>query len=260
MSQVDERSPRLGLGRVRVHVNGCRPPEGEVSAEAPTTAQPPLDAPETPAIPLQKLFRWREMRGRVAPPEARSSLPLSMKPGSVSRSSSARSNRHATRERPRFDTRQSRQGPQMSSRIQTVQGSQVSANSTHGVLRLLADYDLHVSGEHEPDQEQHNAALAQEDPSTEEARAAEREGEEQVTQVENPAWWPTNHNNVPPYRPVNYNLDRSQRPAGQNTFEFVFINGMLTGVCAVSGTSKLWRATFGRIAPKIFHYKVGGEW
>jgi hypothetical protein len=45
----------------------------------------------------------------------------------------------------------------------------------------------------------------------------------------NPPSWPTDHRRVPPYRPINRNLDRSARPSGHNFTLFVFINTMLGG-------------------------------
>lgn len=47
--------------------------------------------------------------------------------------------------------------------------------------------------------------------------------------VTNPPWWPTNHRRMPPYRPVNRNLDRTARPSGENAIVFLFINSMLGG-------------------------------
>jgi hypothetical protein len=48
--------------------------------------------------------------------------------------------------------------------------------------------------------------------------------------LENPLEsWPTDHRRVPPCRPVNRQLDRSMRPAGQNAPLSVFIFTMLSG-------------------------------
>jgi hypothetical protein len=49
-------------------------------------------------------------------------------------------------------------------------------------------------------------------------------------QHNNPDWWPTDHRRVPDYRPINRNLDRSQRPNGVNAIETAFIFIMLRGV------------------------------
>ena len=48
--------------------------------------------------------------------------------------------------------------------------------------------------------------------------------------VENPPDWPQNYRRVPPYRPVDTNLDREQRPDGTSPIERVFIFTMLHGV------------------------------
>jgi hypothetical protein len=48
--------------------------------------------------------------------------------------------------------------------------------------------------------------------------------------VENPPGWDDQHRDVPPYRPVNTNLDREQRPWGSNAVESAFVFTMLHGV------------------------------
>ena len=52
--------------------------------------------------------------------------------------------------------------------------------------------------------------------------------------VENPAGWQDQHRDVPPYRPVNRNLDREQRPWGSNPVESAFVFHMLSGVAVNS--------------------------
>ncbi|KUI56752.1 hypothetical protein VP1G_04062 [Cytospora mali] len=47
----------------------------------------------------------------------------------------------------------------------------------------------------------------------------------------NPSDWPTEHRGVPPYRPINTELDRSQRPWGGSLAIDVFLVTMLHGVC-----------------------------
>ena len=59
----------------------------------------------------------------------------------------------------------------------------------------------------------------------------------------NPANWPTEFRRVPPYRPVNRNLDRSERPNGSNPVEAVVANIMLQGV-QLQSVSGLVRAFF----------------
>lgn len=46
----------------------------------------------------------------------------------------------------------------------------------------------------------------------------------------NPADWPTDHRRVPAYRPVNTQLDQSERRVYQNPIERAFIGTMFTGV------------------------------
>lgn len=76
--------------------------------------------------------------------------------------------------------------------------------------QTLQDYEVHHSNQlshHEQSQNPHP-----------ESRAAS-----------NPASWPTNHRNVPSYRPINRDLDFSERGA-RNTAEAIFAFTMLNGV------------------------------
>jgi SRSO17 transposase len=50
------------------------------------------------------------------------------------------------------------------------------------------------------------------------------------SQANNPADWPTDHRRVPAYRPVNTELDQSERRVYQNPIERAFIGTMFTGV------------------------------
>lgn len=75
---------------------------------------------------------------------------------------------------------------------------------------VLSDYELHHSGTESPQPPQVPQPQPQLQP-----------------QPEN---WPSNHRRIPPFRPINRQLDRSQRPAGSNAPEFVFIQAMLHGV------------------------------
>lgn len=85
---------------------------------------------------------------------------------------------------------------------------------SRAVLEALTDYDLHHSG----------------DPSS--AGRAEDPNPRQIDSdpPNNPEWWPTDHRGIPNHRPINRNLDRSQRPGGVNLMEMVFIFTMLRGV------------------------------
>ena len=122
-------------------------------------------------------------------------------------------------------------------------------------LSILADYELHHSGSEVPQ-------LPERVP---------------VSHAAQPASWPSNYRRIPAYRPVDRELDQSERPAGSNPAEFVLIQVMLHGVWLnavsiyakssnwiiliyVQSVARLWRFTGGRINDKIFHYEVGGEW
>lgn len=82
---------------------------------------------------------------------------------------------------------------------------------TGSVLSVLAEYDLHHSGQAE-------ASLP----------AAPNPRPEPT--VRNPDWWPTDQYRVPDFRPVNTNLDLEERPDGINAIERLFIFTMLNGV------------------------------
>jgi hypothetical protein len=79
-------------------------------------------------------------------------------------------------------------------------------------LSVLADYELHHSG-NEPDVQ---SSVSREPPD--------------VASSAQPANWPRDHRRVPPYRPINRNLNWDERPAGSNTGEFIFVQVMLHGV------------------------------
>ncbi|KIW99956.1 uncharacterized protein Z518_10884 [Rhinocladiella mackenziei CBS 650.93] len=115
--------------------------------------------------------------------------------------------------------------------------------TSRAVLEVLTDYDLHHSGDPQ-------RSGPPEHPKPQ-ARAPEP--------YNNPHWWPNDHRRIPPYRPVNRNLDRSQRPAGVNRIERAFIFTMLRGVQLEANISTLWRHTGGKLNDKIFRYDIGGE-
>lgn len=48
----------------------------------------------------------------------------------------------------------------------------------------------------------------------------------------NPKTWPANHRRIPPYRPINKNLDQSQRRVYTSTGERMFLTVMFTGLQA----------------------------
>lgn len=81
--------------------------------------------------------------------------------------------------------------------------------------QVLSDYVLYHSG--------HDVPLEQ--PPRAHSSTVGNSG-----QHRNPNWWPSDHRRVPDHRPVNRNLDRSQRPNGTNVIETIFIFTMLRGV------------------------------
>lgn len=84
------------------------------------------------------------------------------------------------------------------------------------VAQVLVDYDIHHSGQ--PD---HPA----------EASAVEVNPRSQGQETRAiPNNWPSDYRRVPPYRPIDRNLDLSQRPLGSNRIETAFITVMFTGV------------------------------
>jgi hypothetical protein len=93
-----------------------------------------------------------------------------------------------------------------------------ASTTTQTVLHVLADYNLHHSGDpSEPAPPNCNT----------------------TADGENPPNWDTDHRRVPPYRPVNRNLDVTLRPGGTSVAETVFIATMLNGV-HLTAVSCLW--------------------
>lgn len=88
-----------------------------------------------------------------------------------------------------------------------------TANPIHYNLHtVLADYDLHHT-------EELDTSLNVR-PDSAQSRL----------QQHSPADWPTDHRRVPAYRPVNTELDQSERRVYQNGIERAFIGVMFTGV------------------------------
>jgi hypothetical protein len=137
---------------------------------------------------------------------------------------------------------------------------------------VLQDYDVHLTGDHAPPPN------------------PDRRPSQPASTAANPPGWDAEHRGVPPYRPINTQLDLAQRPLGGNPVGDVFVTTMFTGVfintvsnhtgrgtcLSMSGRSLhglglltmclpeqtvrwLWTNTGGRINDKIFHYRVGGE-
>jgi hypothetical protein len=89
-----------------------------------------------------------------------------------------------------------------------------TANPHHYQLQaVLADYDLHHSNESEPLDKSLNAHPAPSDAHTQTLSG-----------------WPTEHRRVPEYRPVNTELDQSERRVYLHPAERVFVGVMFTGV------------------------------
>ncbi|KAI1503559.1 hypothetical protein F5X99DRAFT_406871 [Biscogniauxia marginata] len=85
---------------------------------------------------------------------------------------------------------------------------------TTSLHNTLQDYEIRVTGAN--DLPQHHWV-----PLT----------DHEAPDVENPPDWPTDqYRGVPNYRPINYGLDREQRPWGGNAVESVFVMTMFTGV------------------------------
>ncbi|OAL06206.1 hypothetical protein IQ06DRAFT_290218 [Phaeosphaeriaceae sp. SRC1lsM3a] len=115
-----------------------------------------------------------------------------------------------------------------------------TANPLHYSLEtVLTDYHLHHSEEEELDTSLNTHPAP-------------------TTSGQNPSSWPTEHRRVPAYRPVNRELDQSERRVYLSGVEQVFVGVMFTGVFIVWTISKIWRGSFGRVWN--VEYKVGGEW
>ncbi|KAL3437033.1 hypothetical protein BDV09DRAFT_183734 [Aspergillus tetrazonus] len=119
-----------------------------------------------------------------------------------------------------------------------------TTTTTAPTLSLLADYELHHSTPSP-------SALSSSPPQSQSAAPV---------QQANPASWPTHHRRIPPYRPINRNLDFAERSAGSSVPEYIFIQSMLHGVWLNASIAQLWRATGGKINDRIFRYDVGGEY
>jgi hypothetical protein len=96
-----------------------------------------------------------------------------------------------------------------------------TANPIHYNLEaVLADYDLHHTGEVDTSLNAHPA------PNTSTTQSQQ-----------NPSDWPTEHRRVPAYRPINYELDQSERRVYLNGIEQAFVGVMFTGVFLESVSS-----------------------
>jgi hypothetical protein len=91
---------------------------------------------------------------------------------------------------------------------------------TYTTASILADYELTHSESHDLSLNSH-------------PNPAPRSSQ-------NPSDWPTEHRRVPAYRPVNTQLDQSERRVYQNPIERAFIGVMFTGVFLESVSSSLF--------------------
>lgn len=114
--------------------------------------------------------------------------------------------------------------------------------TTQSILTLLADYELTHSGDEQ------NGVI---EPPNERSKTEDTR--------QNPEGWRDDYDGVPPYRPINHDLDREQRPWARPGIETAFVWTMLNGVGVVASTSRVWRLTGGRINDKIFRFSIGGE-
>ncbi|KAF1941287.1 hypothetical protein EJ02DRAFT_348175 [Clathrospora elynae] len=115
---------------------------------------------------------------------------------------------------------------------------------THTLQTTLADYNLHHTHEEELD-------------TSPNPHPAPAPSSNTPTRL-NPRDWPTTHRRVPVYRPVNMELDQSERRVYLNGIERAFVGVMFTGVFLESTVSKIWRNSLGRVWN--VGYKLGGEW
>lgn len=83
---------------------------------------------------------------------------------------------------------------------------------TYASAAVLRDYELTHSGSDGPLETSLNAHP------------------ESTSRSNNPVDWPTEHRRIPAYRPVNMELDQSERRVYQNPIERAFITTMFTGV------------------------------
>ncbi|KAK3899140.1 hypothetical protein C8A05DRAFT_18386 [Staphylotrichum tortipilum] len=112
--------------------------------------------------------------------------------------------------------------------------------TSYPLRAVLADYELHIS-----------------EPRT---ASAASPGASSQPRVQNPPGWSQDHRSVPPYRPINRDLDRDQIMVYQNNVERTFVTTMFFGIRVVTAAHRTWCATGGKINDRLFRYEVGGEY
>jgi len=117
-------------------------------------------------------------------------------------------------------------------------------------IRLTGDSDLRrpektnkqqqqqQEEEEEQQQQQQQQRQEQQDGSIE-AALARRANDGPYAAPEYPAHWPQTHRQIPPYRPVNRQLDLASRPWGDGRIGTVFVMHMFTGVW-LEAVSVVW--------------------
>ena len=85
---------------------------------------------------------------------------------------------------------------------------------TYNISAVLADYNLHHSR----------------DDSNDELNTSLNSHPSPTPGSSNPVEWPQDHRRIPPYRPVNRELDQTQRRVYLSNVERTFVGVMFTGV------------------------------
>ncbi|KAH8691283.1 hypothetical protein BGW36DRAFT_388030 [Talaromyces proteolyticus] len=149
-----------------------------------------------------------------------------------------------------------------SSTAQTLQ--QYSQAERTAALRLLADYEvkrtIYSSDEEQDSTNFANSpvnSLAQADDTRIDPSTARHP---RVPNVIAPASWPRSFRRMPPYRPINYDLDAQERPTGDNPVISVFLVIVFCGCGLMSTYAWAWRNTLGRFDKTSFYYQIGGEY
>lgn len=141
---------------------------------------------------------------------------------------------------------------------------QWNGEGTESLETTLHDYRMHLTGGRD-----------------EQECVSTRQENETVSQpIDSPANWPTQYRRIPPYRPINRNLDLTERPNGSSRAELVFVTVMLNGIrlqsvrtehlslalgarltrLLLQGLVRAWEYTGGHWYPQLTRYKIGGEW